>query len=134
MKRLFFILMVTIFAVVGCNQGSDTGKEETPAPKEEQSEADQFAHIVIMKNDGEEVVEEKDAHFAKGEKLMDVMQRDFEVEHDNGFITSINGIKANEDKKESWFIKVNGEDAKVGAKELELKNEDTIEFDLHAWE
>lgn len=134
MKRLFFILMVTIFAVVGCNQGSDTGKEESTAPQEEQVETDQFAHIVIMKNNGGEVVEEKDAHFAKGEHLMDVMERDFDVEHESGFITSINGIKADEGKKESWFIKVNGEDASVGAEELELKNEDTVEFDLHPWE
>ena len=47
-------------------------------------------------------------------------------EADSGFITSINGRKAEEDKKEFWAFYVNGEKSNVGPRRYITKDADTI--------
>lgn len=51
-------------------------------------------------------------------------------EGENAYVTEINGITAQDSKKEYWAFYVNGKMAEVGAGSYKLKNGDRIEWKL----
>ncbi|WP_449536795.1 DUF4430 domain-containing protein [Ferdinandcohnia sp. Marseille-Q9671] len=139
MKKLLLVLL-SLGLLFGCSNEpstNETPKKDTSenTTKEEKAE---IVTVVISKNNGEEIIAEKEIEIEAGKEVtvMDVMQDNFELEtqFDGAFIVSINGVAANEAEKTSWFYSVNGEEAMVGANEFKLKPEDKVEFDLHAWE
>ena len=48
----------------------------------------------------------------------------------NAFVTSINGIKANTNKREFWEFIVNGSQAQVGAGSYTVQNNDEIQWKI----
>lgn len=65
--------------------------------------------------------------------LLELMQRKFIIEHDNGFITSIQDRAASNKDKTAWMYTINGEMAMVGAAEYQIKNGDEFHWDLRKW-
>ncbi len=49
-------------------------------------------------------------------------------EKENAYVVGINGIKAEEEKKEFWAFYINGKQAAVGAGSYKLKDGDKIEW------
>lgn len=139
--RLSSLLMV-IGLLVGC--ASDTNDQEvTNNNQTEQNQnndqntseiTEENITITISKNHNEEVLTEKEVAIEEGAILLDVMKENFEIEEDNGFITSIDGVEQDLDAQMSWMYFVNDEMAPVGAGEYELSVGDTVNFDLQAWE
>jgi Domain of unknown function (DUF4430) len=139
MKKLL-VALLSLGILFGCsndpstNESSNNNTEKT-VDKEEKAE---IVTVVISKNNGEEIIEEKEIEIESGKEVtvMDVMQENFDIEtqFDGAFVASINGVAGSEEEKTSWFYSVNGEEAMVGANEYKLKPEDKIEFDLHKWE
>jgi len=111
------------------NQTEEQGTEETQTEENEETAA-----ITISEDEGEEVHAEEDITFTEGDLLLDVMEENFEVEHDSGFVTSIDGIAPEEDEERAWMYYVNDEMPTVGAAEYELESGDEVIFDLQAWE
>lgn len=76
-------------------------------------------------------------HVAKGKTALDALKQTNKVEMDgtgaNAFITGINGIKPNPDKKEFWAYYVNDKQAEVGAGSYILKEGDKIEWKLETY-
>lgn len=72
----------------------------------------------------------KKVTFHTGENLLDVLEQNFSVEEDKGFITSINGQSQNTQEKKYWMFSVDGKNTKMGAKETILKNNQTVIFNL----
>ncbi|WP_161980623.1 DUF4430 domain-containing protein [Streptococcus sp. S784/96/1] len=66
--------------------------------------------------------------FESGDTVMDVLEDNYEVEKDNGLITSIDGLAQDEAKKIYWMFKVNDEMAPKGAEQITLNDGDKIEF------
>ncbi|MFC5632194.1 MULTISPECIES: DUF4430 domain-containing protein [Streptococcus] len=66
--------------------------------------------------------------FESGDTVMDVLEDNYEVEKDNGLITSIDGLAQDEAKKLYWMFKVNDEMAPKGADQITLNDGDKIEF------
>ncbi|WP_162012849.1 DUF4430 domain-containing protein [Streptococcus sp. S784/96/1] len=66
--------------------------------------------------------------FESGDTVMDVLEDNYEVEKDNGLITSIDGLAQDEAKKLYWMFKVNDEMAPKGAEQITLNDGDKIEF------
>lgn len=64
------------------------------------------------------------------EFLLEIMQREFDVEDENKFITSINGHEQDAANNEYWLFDLNGEMAPVGAHELKLSDGDVVDFNL----
>ncbi|UOR12425.1 DUF4430 domain-containing protein [Halobacillus amylolyticus] len=129
MYTLLSALMLTMVVLAGCQTESGS-EEETASNQEEKQEV--TLQIELSKNKGEEVISTKEVTVEEGTMLMDVMKNNFEVEESEGFINSIEGISATEQK--AWLFTINGESSMVGANEYEVKQGDEIVFDFHAWE
>ncbi|MFC3038957.1 DUF4430 domain-containing protein [Virgibacillus xinjiangensis] len=131
-------LLMVIGLLSGCAD-EDTGQTDSTADTE-QGEAQQSEEneekvlITLSENEGEEVFTEEEVTIEENAILLDVMKENFEIEEENGFISSINGIGPQEGEERSWMYYVNGEMAMVGAQEYELSPGDEVTFDLQAWE
>ncbi|GAB3052645.1 DUF4430 domain-containing protein [Virgibacillus ainsalahensis] len=131
------ILMLVIGVLAGCGANDSQQEESTEASQEqpaETQESEESVTITLSKDDGDEVITEEEVAIEEDAILMDVMEENFDIEHDGGFITSIDGIAPEEGEEKSWMFFVNGETAMVGAEELELSPDDEVTFDLQAWE
>ena len=84
----------------------------------------------VLKYLTQEEVENKTVTFVAGESLYQVMQANFDLVDQDGFITSINGQAQDEAAQKYWMYDVNGEMALVGAKDLILEPGDHVEFKL----
>lgn len=122
-KRLLSILLLLAVAItfVGCKNNSAT---DSTTSKEYSLEA-----TIELIEDGESFKKET-LNFNEGEKLLDVMKRNLEVEEKDGFITSIDGHMQDEDSKKYWLYTVNGKMAEVGANQFELRDRDEVVFTL----
>lgn len=121
-KRLLSIalLLTVVLTFVGCKSNSNTDSTS--------SEYKLQATIELIE-DGESFKKET-LSFNEGEKLLDVIKRNLEVEEKDGFITSIDGHTQDEDSNKYWLYTVNGEMAEVGANQFELHEKDEVVFTL----
>lgn len=139
MKKILFVLL-SLGLLFGCsNEGTTNDTSNNDASESaNQEEKAEIVTVVISKNNGEEIIEEKEIEIESDKEVtvMDVMQENFEVEtqFDGAFVASINGVAGSDEEKTSWFYYINGEEAMVGANEYKVEPEDKIEFDLHSWE
>lgn len=70
----------------------------------------------------------------EGVDALTLLEEEWEVERTSaGFVTAINGRKADDAKKEYWSFYVNGEPSQVGAAEYQTKNTDTIEWRIETY-
>lgn len=135
--RLFFISVLSVFTIlVGCadqnnNNSNNASEIDNNDTNQEQNEA--IIVVTLSKDDGDEVMSEEEVTINEGDILLDIMIEDFDAKHDNGFITSIDGIEADDPNEEGWLYYVNDEEAPVGAAEYELSADDKVRFDFQKW-
>ncbi|MCP3032683.1 DUF4430 domain-containing protein [Halobacillus sp. A1] len=130
MEKLYkglILLMFSTALLVGCQEEATEGADESAAE-------DTTVEIEISENEGEEVISNEEYTVEEGTVLMEVMEENYEVEQEGGFINSIEGIAPEEDEQKAWIYTINGEDASVGAHEYELEDGDEINFDYQSWE
>ncbi|KGX83604.1 hypothetical protein N783_01975 [Pontibacillus marinus BH030004 = DSM 16465] len=139
MKQMLRVLIVSLFmlgALVAC------GGEESPTTSNEnnneakQEENQEVVQVTVSQNNGEKVIAEKEVEIKEGTSVMEVMKNNFDIKaaSGGGFITTIEGVKAEQSEKMAWFYTVNGKEAQVGAKEYELEPGDKVVWDMHSWE
>lgn len=121
-KRLLSIalLLTVVLTFVGCKNNSNTDST---------SNEYKLQATIELIEDGESFKKET-LSFNEGEKLLDVMKRNLELEEKDGFITSIDGHTQDEDSNKYWLYTVNGEMAEVGANQFELQDKDEVVFTL----
>lgn len=124
----FLVITTTMLLLVGC------GTSEQENTKDQSSTEEGTIHIIISDEEADEVYSEDEVTIEEGAILMDVMQENYDIEEEDGFIHGIDGISPEEGEQKSWIYAVNGEDALVGAAEYELSVDDEVVFDLQAWE
>lgn len=130
--KLIFAILLSAGLLIGCGTDDvETNNDKTTGQNE--TENLEIEVIVSLEN-GEEVLEQEELEAESGSLLLDIMKENFDVEDDNGLITTINGITNEEGETNAWFYTVNGEHAMVGAAEYEVEDGDLIEFDFHSWE
>lgn len=141
--QLLSPLIVVVFILIGCsddagntNQGESTNNQTETEDNNTQSEAneEEQVSITISEDDGEEVHAEEKVDVEEGAILMDVLDENFDIEEDDGFITAIDGIENDEEEGKYWMYDVNDEMAQVGADEFELSPGDDVVFDLQVAE
>ncbi|HKM16766.1 MAG: DUF4430 domain-containing protein [Firmicutes bacterium] len=91
--------------------------------------------VILSENNGQNPL----AYYFKVPKdnqytLLELMERKFLVEHDNDFITSIQGKKASNTDQTAWMYDINGEMALVGAAQYRIKDGDVYHWDLRPWQ
>lgn len=118
MKKLF-LSFVALFMLAGCQTSTPT--------------ADQVAVNVEILVQGQAVADKaKTIKVKAGEDVLDAMKDNYDIVEDNGLITTIAGIESDSgaNKGRYWKLVVNGEMSMVGAKDVALKEGDTVTFDL----
>ncbi|MFC7320736.1 DUF4430 domain-containing protein [Halobacillus campisalis] len=123
----FIFLLVSTALLAGCQEEATEGAGESAAE-------DTTVEIEISENEGEEVISNEEYTVEEGTVLMELMEENYDVEQEGGFINSIEGIAPEEDEQKAWIYTINGEDASVGAHEYELEDGDEINFDYQSWE
>lgn len=129
LKAKCFIMFAIVLLLVGCSNAS---KELDTSDRNIEEKI--HISIALSKNHGLEAIEEKSITTNKNSNLMEIMQENFEIEEDNGFIQSINGLATDYDAETGWIYYVNDEMAIVGAEDLTLSENDYVRFDYQAWE
>ncbi|AMB93951.1 DUF4430 domain-containing protein [Aerococcus sanguinicola] len=127
MKKKWLLLLTSMALLGACQQpADDKAADQSTAQTEEQ--AKQEATFSIQPLEGE--AETKQVTFQEGDKVMDALKANFDVEEDKGFVKAINGVSQDEGNEVYWMYYVNGEMAPKGADQTELKAGDKVEFKL----
>ncbi|MFC4698043.1 DUF4430 domain-containing protein [Enterococcus aquimarinus] len=121
-------LILGMFLVSGCTTQANEATVSTTTTQESVAPVEQTATI-ILQEDGKEITKEV-VSFEPGAVVFDVMDEHFEIVHQDGFITSIDGMTQDEAANKYWLYDINGEMALKGAKELALQAGDEILFKL----
>ncbi|SIS37062.1 DUF4430 domain-containing protein [Salimicrobium flavidum] len=123
--------VLTFVMLAGCQAESESSENNG---EETQTQEEIEATVELTQNEGEEQVDEKEITVEEGTVLLEAMEDNFELEVEDGFITGIEGISAEDGEQKGWIYSVNGEEAQVGAGEYEIEDEDDIRFDFQSWE
>ena len=129
-RTIAALLFACALAACGGNSSS------TPATQAGTStQAEPGAAILVTTDCGGEVVTEKTPVEA-GQNAMRTLDRVADIETDSGgkFVTAIEGVEQDTDKKLAWLYYVNGKPADKGAAEVKLAAGDVEWWDLHNWE
>ncbi|MGO3114424.1 DUF4430 domain-containing protein [Enterococcus pseudoavium] len=126
MKKTMILaaLLVSLVGFTGCQKKEPATSQETSVSQKTEQKA-----TVKLQEDGKEL-SKKTINFEKGATLYDVMAKNFTIEDQDGFITKIEGHAQDENDKKYWTFKINDKEIMKGAKEVKVKENDKIVFDL----
>ncbi|GAA2909635.1 DUF4430 domain-containing protein [Enterococcus pseudoavium] len=126
MKKTMILaaLLVSLVGFTGCQKNEPATSQETSVSQKTEQKA-----TVKLQEDGKEL-SKKTINFEKGATLYDVMAKNFTIEDQDGFITKIEGHAQDENAKKYWTFKINDKEIMKGAKEVKVKGNDKIVFDL----
>lgn len=129
-RTLLFIAGISLLMFSGCTSNQGETAESSAAKTEATSskKAEVKASITLL--DGDQELSKKEITFEKGESLFDALKENYEVEDDDGMITSIDGHAQDKESQKYWVFTVNDKEVNVGAKEVELKAGDRVVFKL----
>src|SRR5699024_8067544 len=120
-------MIIEVVLLFGCSNNNEAENEAEEA-------IDASISITISEDEGEEIISEDEWDIEEGDVLMDVLKDHYDIEEDEGFIESIEGVSPEEDEEKAWMYFVNDEMAEVGAAEYEVEADDDIVFDLQSYE
>ncbi|WP_165007213.1 MULTISPECIES: DUF4430 domain-containing protein [unclassified Enterococcus] len=127
MKKIiysFLILSAGLVALSSCTVPF-TRSENT---SEQTASVTQTATIVLQEEG--KPFETKKVSFEKGEDLLTILQNNFDIKEEQGFITEIQGHKQKKQEQKYWMFTVDGKSATTGAKETKLGNGQKVVFNL----
>lgn len=127
MKKIYWFSLVAcvLLFMTGCTT-IGSSKEENQQSKTEQKQ--QIVTVIIQEDSKQ--LSKKSIPFKKGETLLTILKENFTLEEEQGFITSIDGHAQDKQKQKYWTFTIDGKSATKGAKEIKLKQNQLIVFDL----
>ncbi|MFC4404317.1 DUF4430 domain-containing protein [Gracilibacillus xinjiangensis] len=123
MKRIYTGILcsfITLLMLTGCF---------TTESQEEQDSVNEESLTIVISVENEDVSVNK-IEIDDTVNLMDLLVNNFEVEADQGMITSIEGYEQEPDEGKYWLFEVNGEMATVGASDYKVTPGDQVVFNL----
>ena len=123
MKKIsrLVLSMTVLVTLTGCTQ-----QEKSTTNK---STTNELTVNIVLKEDHKEF-DSKEISVSKQTVLYDVLKENYEIEDNDGFITSIDGHKQNEKDNKYWLYSINGKQAEKGVKETKVEDGDNVVFDL----
>lgn len=121
------VLLVSLVGFAGCTTANETSTTTKSTTIQSQSKENEISLTISLVKE-EEVVEEKAVTVEEGSNLMDAMKANFEMQEENGMITSIEGIEQNTKDNYFWTYTINDEMIMTGANETELHEGDKVVF------
>lgn len=73
---------------------------------------------------------EQRIEISEGTTLLELMQEHYDIEEENGMITSIEGYSQDENLGAYWMFDINDQQSTVGAGEYVLQDGDEVEWEL----
>src|SRR5690625_3779924 len=132
---LMFAVVLSTVVLTGCGATNNDSTNNNNQSEVNSNEVNEEVIQVIISNDEEdEIFSEKEIEIKEGDILLDVLNENFDIDEEGGFINGVDGVVAEEDEQKFWAIIVNGEMAEVGAGEFELSPGDEVTLDLQSWE
>lgn len=138
MKKQVYIITAALMlgsAFLGAAAGYWLSQPESPSTGAWVDGDDTIdVQVILSENNGQNPITyyfriPKDTDYT----LLELMERHFLIEHDKGYITSIQGKKASNADQTAWMYDINGEMALVGAAEYRIKDGDVYQWDLRKW-
>ncbi|MCT4604659.1 MAG: DUF4430 domain-containing protein [Marinisporobacter sp.] len=124
---LFLLTLAMMCTFIGCGQEASAKNEKV--------------EVIVSRDFGNDTLSKKDVDFSKDISVMEVMEKDFDIEtaYGGGFINGINGLKSEftglkNKKKVDWFYYVNGILSEVGPEDYYLEPKDLVIWDYHNWD
>src|SRR5699024_9183174 len=114
-KRVIQLLTISsiVFVIVGCSNNNELTSNNTTNTNNvenvENEEGQIEVLISITKEEGEEELASKEVEVEEGAILMDVLKDNVEIEEEDGLITSIDGVEADDSEQIAWMYFVNGD-------------------------
>src|SRR5699024_12331540 len=99
-------MIIEVVLLFGCSNNNEAENEAEEA-------IDASISITISEDEGEEIISEDEWDIEEGDVLMDVLKDHYDIEEDEGFIESIEGVSHEEDEDKGWMNCVNDEHVEV---------------------
>ena len=136
----WMMLLIAAMIVTGCKEDTqntdptnnkvitETVDQEATTSAADTQEVTASIKILI---DGELQTDlSQEVSVPEGTTLMEVMTENYEIVHENSFITEINSHQQDLEANRFWLYDINGEMAMVGIAEYEIEEGDVIEWKL----
>lgn len=120
------LLFLSVLLISACSPSNNEQKGNTTT-----TEAVSQTVTIALKEDGQELSSKK-VTIKKNDTLFETMKNNFEIKDQDGFITEIDNHVQDEKANKYWTYTINDQPVLKGAKEIQLKAEDRIIFDLAA--
>lgn len=133
-KSLYLIILLAGVVLFGLFTARSGDKVQIPHPIGTVESDTINIKVILSENNGENPIVyyfklSKDTNYT----LLELMERKFVVEQENGFITSIQGRAASTEERTAWMYEINGQMAMVGAADYRIKDGDVYHWDLRKW-
>ncbi|WP_407371050.1 DUF4430 domain-containing protein [Carnobacterium sp.] len=130
------LIGLTALSLVACGETtmseSDSSAEKSTSLVEGQVK-ETLSIIIALEEDGKEVdTATKNLEVSEGTTVLEALKKEYEVVEEGGYISSIEGMKQDEEAGKYWMYEVNNTKATVGADEYELQNGDLVKWFLNA--
>lgn len=133
MKKLT-LLALTALALTGCATNNQSATE-TSSSTASSSQVVESKITLSVTQDGQAIENSPfELSFKEGDKLLDVMKAQMDIQEENGLVTSINGVSQQPDEQKYWLFDVNGKMSDKGAQDVQLKDGDKIDWKLEAYQ
>ncbi|WP_144808747.1 DUF4430 domain-containing protein [Enterococcus casseliflavus] len=131
----YIFLLSLVFA--GCAKPSmDAGNSSSESSSVQQNAEERTAQISFNNKSEEkdQEIETKTVTFKEGVSLMTIMKENFDLEENQGMITSIDGLAQDEKAGYYWTYTINDEMITTGADDTFLGNNDKVVFTYEKFE
>lgn len=128
--KKFALILLSGLVLTACG-GTDTAEapsEKGQVPVTQEVEAQKTVTFKIVTADT--VLAERELEFEEGDTVLETLEKHFDVEATDGFVSSIEGATQSKDDQLYWMYYVNGEMADVGAADYQLSSGDLVEWRL----
>ena len=128
MKKLLGVLLLSgTLAIAGCTPSVDV-EDVNETAIEQQAEISQGT-VIMLDTEGNDLFN-KEVSFDDGALLSDIMENNFDVVNEGGFITSIDGHEQSTEDNIFLVYEINEEMVMTGIEETEIFDGDSIVWKL----
>lgn len=124
-RKTLSLFLIILFLLSGCSFKKGPSSDKSFG-----------IQLTVSKDFSSNIIFDKSIQAQSGETVMDVLEKNLDVETaSGGFINAINGVKSETEGEttKDWFYYVNGTASNCSAKAYKLKQGDKVLWDYHEW-
>lgn len=136
LKLKLGLVVAASLALVACGDTNQTAVNESHSDASSEmtvtsSAAETVSVSINVQEEGEDLPDaNKEIKVESGETLLEAMEKTYDINGKEGFISAIEGHEQDDKAGKYWLYTINGEQAMVGAADYILEDGDTIVWNL----